>query len=61
MISNSDVKTGIKYAAEIAATYIWGYLLEMGSSDEDAENAAIRIYKKITGEDISIREFLGLD
>ena len=61
MILDSNVKTGIRYAAEVAAEYIWSYLLEMDSSDEDAENAAITIYKKITGEDINIREFLGLD
>lgn len=52
---------GVEYAAKIATEFMWNFMLEnIGSSDEDAEDAATRIYKKITNKNINIREFLGL-
>ncbi len=69
MTSDSDIRAcidkswdaGIQHAAEIAAEYMWHFMLEdIGSNDEDAELAAIDIYKRITGNNINIKEFLGL-
>ena len=69
MTSDSDVRAcidkswdaGIQHAAEIAAEYMWHFMLEdIGSNDEDAELAAIDIYKTITGNNINIKELLGL-
>ena len=69
MTSDSDVRVcidkswdaGIQHAAEIAAEYMWHFMLEdIGSNDEDAELAAIDIYKRITGNNINIKELLGL-
>ena len=69
MTSDSDVRAcidkswdaGIQYASEIAAEYMWHFMLEdIGSNDEDAEIAAENIYRKITEKDINIKELLGL-
>jgi hypothetical protein len=69
MTLDSDVRAcidkswdaGIQHAAEIAAEYMWHFMLEdIGSNDEDAELAAIDIYKRITGNNINIKELLGL-
>lgn len=69
MTNDSDVRAcidkswdaGIQHAAEIACEFMWHFMLEnIGSDDEDAEAAAISIYKEITGKDIDIKEFLGL-
>ena len=67
MIKDSDVracidkswKAGVQYAAEIACEFMWNFMLEdIGSDNEDAENAAKNIYKIITKENINIKEFL---
>ncbi len=51
-----------KEAAEMAADYMYHFMLEdLGSSDEDAINAAAGVYQHITGEELNAEEFLGLD
>ena len=50
----------MKEAAEKAADYMYHFMIDdIGSIEEDAENAACGIYKYIMGEEIDIKEFLG--
>ncbi len=53
-------KTAIE-AAEMAAEYFYHFMMDMGSDDVDAINAAAGVYKHITGEEKDMVEFLGLE
>ena len=53
-------KTALE-AAEMAAEYFYHFMMDMGSDDVDAINAAAGVYKHITGEEKDMVEFLGLE